>query len=52
MEYYAEDGTLTAGKVRLIDFERPAKDDAAWQWYASQIDPYHLFRRSRISRAC
>jgi len=27
VEYYAEDGTLTAGKVRLIDFERPAHND-------------------------
>ena len=27
VEYYAEDGTLTAGKVRLLDFERPACND-------------------------
>jgi type I restriction enzyme, R subunit len=27
VEYYAEDGTLTAGKVRLIDFEQPANND-------------------------
>jgi type I restriction enzyme R subunit len=27
VEYYAEDGTLTAGKVRLIDFDRPANND-------------------------
>ena len=32
VEYYAEDGTLTAGKVRLIDFERPASND----WLAVQ----------------
>ncbi|WP_395789081.1 type I restriction endonuclease subunit R [Aquimonas sp.] len=27
VEYYAEDGVLTAGKVRLIDFEQPARND-------------------------
>lgn len=27
VEYYANDGTLTAGKVALIDFERPAQND-------------------------
>jgi type I restriction enzyme R subunit len=32
VEYYVEDGTLTAGKVRLIDFERPANND----WLAVQ----------------
>ena len=32
VEYYAEDGTLTAGTVRLIDFERPANND----WLAVQ----------------
>ncbi|MDT8429195.1 MAG: type I restriction endonuclease subunit R [Pseudomonadales bacterium] len=32
VEYYAEDGTLTAGKVRLIDFGRPANND----WLAVQ----------------
>ncbi|AUN94145.1 type I restriction endonuclease subunit R [Pseudazoarcus pumilus] len=32
VEYYAEDGTLTAGKVRLIDFETPANND----WLAVQ----------------
>lgn len=32
VEYYAEDGTLTAGKVRLIDFDRPASND----WLAVQ----------------
>jgi len=32
VEYYAEDGTLTAGKVRLIDFERSAHND----WLAVQ----------------
>ncbi|MEW5885909.1 MAG: type I restriction endonuclease subunit R [Pseudomonadota bacterium] len=32
VEYYAEDGTLTAGRVRLIDFERPAHND----WLAVQ----------------
>lgn len=32
VEYYTEDGTLTAGKVRLIDFERPAHND----WLAVQ----------------
>ncbi len=32
VEYYAEDGTLTARKVRLIDFERPANND----WLAVQ----------------
>jgi type I restriction enzyme R subunit len=25
--YYADDGTLTAGKVRLIDFEHPERND-------------------------
>ncbi|HQT00248.1 type I restriction endonuclease subunit R [Acidovorax sp.] len=32
VEYYADDGTLTAGKVRLIDFERPANNN----WLAVQ----------------
>jgi type I restriction enzyme R subunit len=32
VEYYGEDGTLTAGKVRLIDFEQPANND----WLAVQ----------------
>lgn len=27
VEYYAEDATLTAGKVRLIDFDTPSKND-------------------------
>ena len=27
VEYYAEDGTLTAGKVWLIDFDRPERND-------------------------
>lgn len=27
VEYYADDGTLTAGKVRLIDFENPEQND-------------------------
>ena len=27
VEYYAEDGTLTAGKVALIDFENPENND-------------------------
>jgi len=27
VEYYADDGTLTAGKVRLIDFEQPENND-------------------------
>jgi len=27
VEYYAADGTLTAGKVALIDFERPEQND-------------------------
>ncbi|PRG79814.1 DEAD/DEAH box helicase [Burkholderia multivorans] len=27
VEYYADDGTLTAGKVRLIDFESPEQND-------------------------
>ena len=27
LEYYAADGTLTAGKVSLIDFERPEQND-------------------------
>jgi type I restriction enzyme R subunit len=27
VEYYAEDGTLTAGKVALIDFEHPEQND-------------------------
>lgn len=27
VEFYAEDGTLTAGKVNLIDFEHPANND-------------------------
>lgn len=32
VEYYAEDGTLTAGKVRLIDFDTPSRND----WLAVQ----------------
>lgn len=32
MECYAEDGTLTAGRVRLLDFERPDNND----WLAVQ----------------
>ena len=32
VEYYAEDGVLTAGKVRLIDFANPANND----WLAVQ----------------
>jgi len=32
IEYYAEDGVLTAGKVALIDFERPERND----WLAVQ----------------
>ncbi|MDY6813662.1 MAG: type I restriction endonuclease subunit R [Pseudomonadota bacterium] len=32
VEYYAEDGVLTAGKVRLIDFDSPANND----WLAVQ----------------
>ena len=32
VEYYAEDGVLTAGKLRLIDFEMPANND----WLAVQ----------------
>lgn len=32
VEYYGDDGVLTAGKVRLIDFERPANND----WLAVQ----------------
>ncbi len=32
VEYYAEDGTLTAGLVTLIDFERPERND----WLAVQ----------------
>ncbi|QGU33436.1 type I restriction endonuclease subunit R [Thermochromatium tepidum] len=27
VEYFAEDGTLTAGKVRLIDFDHPEQND-------------------------
>ncbi|MGO1069776.1 type I restriction endonuclease subunit R [Lysobacter sp. CA199] len=27
VEYYAEDGTLTAGKVRIIDFDTPSRND-------------------------
>lgn len=27
VEYYADDGTLTAGKVALIDFEQPERND-------------------------
>ncbi len=27
VEYYADDGTLTAGKVTLIDFDRPERND-------------------------
>ncbi len=27
VEFYADDGTLTAGKVALIDFERPERND-------------------------
>ncbi|MGL6215302.1 type I restriction endonuclease subunit R [Billgrantia desiderata] len=32
VEYYAEDGVLTAGKVQLLDFERPSNND----WLAVQ----------------
>lgn len=32
VEYYGEDGVLTAGKLQLIDFERPAEND----WLAVQ----------------
>jgi type I restriction enzyme R subunit len=32
VEYYGEDGVLTAGKVRLIDFENPGNND----WLAVQ----------------
>ncbi len=32
VEYYADDGTLTAGKVQLIDFDSPANND----WLAVQ----------------
>ena len=32
IEFYGDDGVLTAGKVRLIDFERPANND----WLAVQ----------------
>ncbi|MCD9096436.1 type I restriction endonuclease subunit R [Luteimonas fraxinea] len=32
VEYYADDGTLTAGNARLIDFEQPANND----WLAVQ----------------
>lgn len=32
VEYYAEDGTLTAGKIQLIDFEQPGNND----WLAVQ----------------
>ena len=32
VEYYAEDGTLTAGKVQFIDFEQPGNND----WLAVQ----------------
>lgn len=32
VEYYGEDGVLTAGKVRLIDFDNPADND----WLAVQ----------------
>src|SRR5690606_7520554 len=27
VEYYADDGTLTAGKVALVDFEHPERND-------------------------
>ncbi|MBO9855460.1 type I restriction endonuclease subunit R [Xanthomonas sp. A1809] len=32
VEYYADDGVLTAGKVRLLDFDRPKNND----WLAVQ----------------
>ena len=32
VEYYTDDGTLTAGKVRLLDFDHPANND----WLAVQ----------------
>ncbi|MCC6916398.1 type I restriction endonuclease subunit R [Nitrosomonas sp.] len=32
VEYYADDGTLTAGKVALLDFDAPARND----WLAVQ----------------
>lgn len=44
VEYYADDGTLTAGKVWLMDFERPQNND----WLAvSQFVVIHGQQRRR-----
>ena len=42
VEYYADDGTLTAGKVALIDFEHPEQND----WLAVGWDTPILLRPS------
>lgn len=42
VEYYAEDGTLTADKVWLIDFERPERNDwLAVSQFAVIAGPYN-----------
>ncbi len=50
VEYYAHDGTLTAGKVTLIDFEHPEKND----WLAvSQFvveEQHRVWRHSARTR--
>ncbi|MEW6695613.1 MAG: type I restriction endonuclease subunit R [Pseudomonadota bacterium] len=45
VEYHAEDGTLTAGKVRLIDFERPEAND----WLA--VSQFTVIRGDHRRRA-
>jgi len=47
VEYYAEDGVLTAGKVRLLDFDNPAGND----WLAIQqftVVANHVKRRPDV----
>ena len=47
VEYYADDGTLTAGKVRLIDFDTPSNND----WLAVQqfvVVSGHVNRRPDV----
>ncbi|MDR0458673.1 MAG: type I restriction endonuclease subunit R, partial [Burkholderiaceae bacterium] len=45
VEYYAEDGTLTAGKAALIDFERPERND----WLA--VSQFTVINGQRHRRA-
>jgi len=47
VEYYADDGTLTAGKVSLIDFERPERNDwlAVSQFVVISGQDQQVFKR-------